>query len=166
MPSLVTKRKTLRRYDIPEAVYFVTASTRRRAPMLRGDAGGAVVSAVQRARAERGLLALAYVVMPNHMHALLKPPPGVSISVVMHFIKRVSRNAIIGHASRGRVWEARFYDRVVRDEREMEQAIAYIHDNPVAAGLCARADDWLWSTASPGSSHDLDTVLKSWNVAE
>jgi len=40
-----------------------------------------------------------------------------------------------------------YWDRYMRDARHLAQTIRYIHENPVKAGLCLRAEDWLWSSA-------------------
>ena len=68
-----------------------------------------------------------------------------------------------GHA--GRVWERRFYDRVIRTEEEFRNAIAYIHANPVRAGLCPDEREWRWSTANPSVPSDLETITMRWNRA-
>ena len=46
-----------------------------------------------------------------------------------------------------RVWHREYWDRYIRDERHLRQAIEYIHQNPVKAGLIAKAESWLWSSA-------------------
>ncbi|EAR23463.1 hypothetical protein NB231_16623 [Nitrococcus mobilis Nb-231] len=40
-----------------------------------------------------------------------------------------------------------YWNRFVRDQEHLDAVIAYIHANPVAAGLCPRPDDWPWSSA-------------------
>jgi type I restriction enzyme R subunit len=49
---------------------------------------------------------------------------------------------------RGRVfWQDESYDHWARDDDEVLRIIHYIENNPVAAGLCARAQNWPWSSA-------------------
>ena len=45
------------------------------------------------------------------------------------------------------VWHREYWDRFVRNERHYEQVVAYIHNNPVTAGLVERPESWPWSTA-------------------
>ena len=52
-----------------------------------------------------------------------------------------------------RVWHREYWDRYMRDEEHFRQAVAYIHNNPVKAGLVARAEDWPWSSAHPGNAN-------------
>ena len=162
MPPRLRKLKTLRRVHVRDAFYFVTASTRRRQPVLVDAAADAVVRAFSRLRDEKRAGVLAYVVMPDHLHALLEPAGHAEIGAVMKYVKRIAGNRIrrLGHA--GRLWEARFYDRVMRDEVELMSAVRYIHENPVRAGLCPRPEDWRWGTASPAVENDLEDVQARW----
>jgi len=45
-----------------------------------------------------------------------------------------------------RVWHREYWDRYMRDEHHLEQAVEYIHQNPVKAGLARLAEGWLWSS--------------------
>ncbi len=89
----------------------------------------------------------AWCVMANHVHVLLKPV--WKLHKVMQGIKGFTAHEINGlQDARGRVfWQDESFDHWVRDEEEMARIIHYIENNPVAAGLCARPDDWLWSSA-------------------
>ncbi len=45
------------------------------------------------------------------------------------------------------VWQEGFFDHRLRDDelgQELENKANYIRNNPVAAGLCARPEDWRW----------------------
>ena len=108
---------------------------------------------------------LAFVVMPDHIHALLRPEPGAPISRVIAFIKHVSMKAIRAYGHPSQVWEERFYNRVMRDEDELRNAIAYIHANPVRAGLCPEERQWRWSTANALVPSDLEALTTHWNAA-
>ena len=46
------------------------------------------------------------------------------------------------------VWHREYWDRFIRNERHLQQAVEYIHQNPVKAGLVARPQDWRWSSAA------------------
>ena len=45
-------------------------------------------------------------------------------------------------------WMREYWDRYIRDENHFHSTIAYIHDNPVKAGLCAYSYEWPWSSAA------------------
>jgi REP element-mobilizing transposase RayT len=54
------------------------------------------------------------------------------------------------HARKGHLFAERFSSYVIRDDRHLAAAIEYVLQNPVKAGLCARAGEWQWAAAAPG----------------
>jgi len=52
-----------------------------------------------------------------------------------------------------RVWHREYWDRYMRDEQHLAQAIEYIRQNPVKAGLVMKAEDWKWSSAFAGNAN-------------
>lgn len=47
----------------------------------------------------------------------------------------------------GTLWFREYHDRYIRDEVHLARAVAYIHGNPVKAGLVSAEEDWEWSSA-------------------
>jgi putative DNA methylase len=93
----------------------------------------------------------AWVVMPNHVHALVTPLYENSLSSIVQGWKSFTAkqaNAILSRA--GTFWQADYFDRYIRDENHWNRVLAYIHENPVKAGLCERAEAWRWSSAWDG----------------
>jgi hypothetical protein len=43
-------------------------------------------------------------------------------------------------------WQEEYFDRAIRDLAHLEGVMAYIHSNPVKAGLCGEMEDWRWSS--------------------
>ncbi|WP_300673458.1 transposase [Desulfoluna sp.] len=103
---------------------------------------------------------VAYVVMPNHVHVLIKTYEGFPLSKVIHSWKSFTAHEIIKCLKRGvlaggtpalpghpsKLWQNEYFDRFIRDDRHFAQAIDYIHENPVKAGLCRHASEWPWSS--------------------
>ncbi len=78
----------------------------------------------------------AFVVMPNHVHVLVKPTPGHSIPNIVHSWKSFTGNAINCLLNRdGQVWMPESYDHIVRDWQELLACRQYIAANPAKAGL-------------------------------
>lgn len=50
-----------------------------------------------------------------------------------------------GRGERGVLLQGRFFDRALRTVKEYNEKVAYIHWNPVKAGLVKRSEDWKWS---------------------
>jgi REP element-mobilizing transposase RayT len=90
----------------------------------------------------------AFVVMANHVHLLILPhelPSKILKGIKGYTAYRI--NQLQGKP--GRVfWQDESYDHWSRDEEETHRILAYIEDNPVAAGLCSKPDEWLWSSAA------------------
>jgi REP element-mobilizing transposase RayT len=89
----------------------------------------------------------AYVVMANHVHALLTPK--VVVADLMRSLKRktaASANAMLRRAGQ-RFWQDESFDHWCRDEAEFARVRQYIEWNPVKAGLVKRPEEWPWSSA-------------------
>lgn len=96
----------------------------------------------------------AWVVMPNHVHALVQMLPGWPLSHTVASWKSFTGRRLSAllrdsdtHVSPGRVWHREYWDRYARDEQHFLALKHYIHDNPVKAGLARCPDEWLWSSA-------------------
>jgi len=90
----------------------------------------------------------AWVIMPNHMHALLTPLAGWQLESILHSLKSFTSNKCNAALGRqGKFWQQESFDRYVRDERHYQNAITYIEMNPVKAGLCKAPEEWRWSSA-------------------
>ncbi|HEV2246813.1 MAG TPA: transposase [Terriglobia bacterium] len=89
----------------------------------------------------------AYVVMPNHVHALLAPlVPLARITMGIKGVSARDANVVLGRQGQP-FWQDESFDHWIRDDSEFERIRAYIEWNPVAAGLVARPEEWLWSSA-------------------
>ena len=89
-----------------------------------------------------------WVVMPNHVHLLLTPAELWSISRIMKDMKSfTSREANKLLMRQGQFWMEDYSDRFVRNYEHFKNAVRYIENNPVKAKLCARPEDWPFSSA-------------------
>lgn len=90
----------------------------------------------------------AWVVMPNHVHAVVWPKPSQTWSAILHSWKSFAAtkaNKILGLTGE-KFWQAEAYDHFIRNDEEMARCCAYAIQNPVKTGLCERAEDWRWSS--------------------
>ena len=101
---------------------------------------------------------MAWVVMPNHVHALFQPVNGWTVAKIVASWKKFTARRICDMKNANReigvprsVWHREYWDRYIRNERHFQQAVEYIHLNPVRAGLVERAESWRWSSACCGS---------------
>ena len=98
-------------------------------------------SALERLRRSFGLYVFGYVVMPEHVHLLLREPQRHTLADALK--QGVSRHSI-GEAEH--FWQKRYYDFNVRNPSQFVEKLRYVHRNPMQAGLCERPEDWGWST--------------------
>jgi putative transposase len=90
-----------------------------------------------------------YAVMPDHYHVLVTLVKEPSVSELVRKIhSALARRARQASFHTGRLWQRRFYDHVIRDEREWRRRLAYIHHNPAVKGLVEAPDRYSWSSAS------------------
>jgi len=88
-----------------------------------------------------------WVIMANHVHALLLP--NILVSALMKSLKGYTAreaNKLLGRTGTP-FWQKESYDRWVRDEFEWERIKSYIENNPVKAGLVSSPDQYRWSSA-------------------
>ncbi len=90
----------------------------------------------------------AWVIMPNHVHLLVTPLEGYSLSEIVHSCKSytsLQANKLLNRS--GRFWFPEAFDRYIRDYEHFEKAFNYIERNPVKAKLCENQSDWRFSSA-------------------
>ncbi|GHU52797.1 hypothetical protein FACS189496_3470 [Bacilli bacterium] len=84
-----------------------------------------------------------FCIMNNHIHLLIKPGKGESLSKIMQWILSVfamswnRRHHLTGH-----VWGERFFSRIIAGIVDFLRIFMYIDDNPVNAQLVSEARDW------------------------
>jgi putative transposase len=95
-----------------------------------------------------------YVVMPNHVHALVQPFPVVVLEEWSYSVKRFTSTRMVRDASTGtdqmmrsgHVWQTESFDRVVRDLDELARTRRYIANNPAklqAGTVALKQMEWL-----------------------
>ena len=105
----------------------------------------AVVTTLKHVDGEEYLLG-DYVVMPNHVHALVQPIGGRTCGEIVAAWKSCSArriNAVLGR--KGTVWMDESFDHLVRNEVQLAKLRDYIRENPAKAGL--KAGEYVWSEA-------------------
>ncbi len=119
----------------------------------------------------------AAVVMPDHLHCLWTLPEGDrDYSRRWSMIKRKFTQMIgktvpasrLG-ASRikrreGFVWQRRFWEHEIRDDRDFEAHCDYIHYNPVKHGFVDRPADWAYSSFRKAVQEGY--YPKDWGICE
>jgi len=85
---------------------------------------------------------LAWAVMPNHVHAVIRPFRDCSLPSIIHGWKSFSSHMIGRRTGNGgRVWQSEYFDHLIRGPEELHQSIEYVVSNPIVAGLV----NWRWA---------------------
>jgi type I restriction enzyme R subunit/putative DNA methylase len=92
-----------------------------------------------------------WCVMPNHVHSIVEPIGGWKLANVLHSWKSYTSteaNRIL--TRKGNFWQREYYDRLIRNQKELQFYRNYTLTNPISAGLCTRWQDWPWSGTGDG----------------
>jgi putative transposase len=156
----LANRMRYRRATVPGASYFFTLITYQRKPLFADpknvERWHQAVSKVQRSRP---FVVKAEVVMPDHLHMIWTlPEADADYATRIRLIKtaftkdlpsrdgRVATNESRKSKRERDVWQRRYWEHVISDERDFHTHLDYIHANPVQHGHVARPGDWPHST--------------------
>jgi REP element-mobilizing transposase RayT len=90
----------------------------------------------------------AWVVMPNHVHLLTTRFENCTLSDIMQSFKSITAHRANKTLRRsGEFWMPEYFDRYIRTAKHYTKTVEYIENNPVKARLCARREDYRFSSA-------------------
>jgi putative transposase len=95
-------------------------------------------------RSQGRFLLHAFVIMPEHFHALITPAPDVSLEKAMQFIKGGFSFRL---KSKHEVWMRSFNESQIMCEEKFVNCVRYIEENPVRRGLVSTTQAYLFSSA-------------------
>jgi len=149
-----------RRKRVEGGTYFITVVTYERARIFDSTESVQLLrEVVKHVRGERPFELLGAVVLPDHLHWLIKLPDGDTDyssrigRIKALFTKQWNSGSTDTPSSTSRqrhrecaVWQRRFWEHTIRDERDFESHMGYIHYNPVRHGLVGCPHAWPWSS--------------------
>ena len=89
----------------------------------------------------------AWIVMPNHVHALFKVDTVAMAEILESWKKYTAQKANRLLKRRGAFWQADYWDTYIRDSDHELETRKYIENNPAKAGLVLDPKHWPWSSA-------------------
>jgi putative transposase len=145
-----------RRNRVTGGTYFFTVNLFDRGSRLLIEKIDILRNAVRQAKASQPFHIDAWVVLPEHLHCIWTMPKGdAAFPSRWHAIKSAfSANLPEGEyrsasrlekGERG-IWQRRYWEHTIRDERDYAAHMDYIHFNPVKHGLVSETRDWPYST--------------------
>ncbi len=150
---------TFRRDITKGATYFFTVASYRRQPILtKPELIASLRDAIAEIKKNHPFEIVAWVVLPDHMHAVWTLPKddsdyGKRWGLIKRFVSREVGNAATlkltksqGKRNESGLWQRRFWEHRIRDDDDLQKHVDYIHYNPVKHGLVERVSDWPHST--------------------
>jgi putative transposase len=144
-----------RRSRIPGGTYFFTVTLRDRKSALLTENVGLLRAAFRQVHRRRPYTLDAAVILPDHLHVVMVLPGGDHDysgrwrAIKSLFVRYLRRAGVPTYPAAGGgygVWQARFWEHLIRDENDWRRHVDYTHWNPVKHGLVERVVDWPYSS--------------------
>jgi len=145
---------------LPGHRHFVTFSTYKRRRFLAPDRTRDIaVEVLQKKLTEHQAFCAGFVIMPDHVHAILFGGEVFNVSQFVQVWKKTSSYRIKQFYQRelthyldscpddGPIWQPGFYDFNIESEKKMTEKLHYLHNNPVEDQLSSTPVSWHWSSA-------------------
>jgi len=131
-----------------DAVYHVRVRCEKGSPSLTEPGlAGRLLESVKLYQEQQRWWVHLFLLMPDHWHALL------SFGLAREMSKTIGDWKRFHARCSGIVWQENYFDHRVRNHlAELEAKWAYTRDNPIAAGLCERVEDWPWQWSAEESA--------------
>ena len=143
------EKMNYRRYYIPDATVFIVGATKNRVSYFAKRQNIKLFKEVLGKTKEKYPFELpALVILPGHFHLLLRPIECNFSEIMLSFKKRFTdnlkkRNGILTNFN---FWQSRFWDHVIRNDRDFKMHLDYIHYNPVKHGYVTKPEAWQHSS--------------------
>ena len=144
-----------RRNWLPGGTYFFTATLRDRHSRALTEHIDLLREAFRSARRKAPFQIIAAVVLPDHLHTIWTLPEGDADyagcwkAIKAGFTRSLKTHgvALIPNGNSGyRLWQPRYWERSIRDDRDLQAHVDYIHFNPVKHGHVKQVADWPYSS--------------------
>jgi REP element-mobilizing transposase RayT len=138
--------------------FFITKTLHPKKPGLDVIAREMIVSALEFALTHERIFLRAFVVMPDHWHALLALREPWTLPKFMHdMMSFVGSRTQLQCKRVGTQWQDGYYDTLVKTAKQFGFVADYIEENPVTRGLVESAEEWIQSSA-----HRTDLITDPW----
>ena len=145
-----------RRANTAGGTYFFTVNLADRSSRLLVERIDTLRQAVRTVKRRHPFEIVAWVVLPDHMHAVWTLPPDDADFSTRWLLIKASFSRAIEHGETIRdsrlhkgergIWQRRFWEHQIRDENDLARHVDYVHINPVKHGYAAKASEWPYSS--------------------
>jgi putative transposase len=110
---------------------------------------GKLVSEALHFRDRKEFNLICYCIMPNHVHLIIYNLQKPLFRILQSLKRHTALEANKRLANHGPFWQKESYDHLIRSGNELANALSYILDNPVKAGLARTWDEWDYTYCDP-----------------
>jgi len=145
-----------RRANVKGGTYFFTVNLAERQRTLLVDEIDVLRDVMKTVKESHPYHIDAMVVLPDHLHALWTMPEGDNdypkrwMLIKSVFSRSVSKGERISSSRKRKgergIWQRRYWEHCIKDDRDYEHHVNYIHFNPVKHGYVNKAVDWEYSS--------------------
>jgi putative transposase len=157
-----------RRYHPDGVPQHIVNRGNRKARIFSEDEDYLGFVAAMAAASERTVVRLiAYCLLPNHWHLVLWPYKGAEISTYMQVLMNAHlRDLLPRHnlSGLGHVYQGRYRQHLIQNQHHFLNVCRYVEANAARAGLCARAEQWRWSSLVTSGPAPGIYLLSDWPV--
>ena len=132
------------RVSILGAYYHIVICTHQRQKILTDNIVASIIfSTFDWLETENRLEWICIMVMPDHVHTVIKLEQGQTLSKVLHSLKLFTARKINKHLSRnGSLWQKGYTDWGIRTETTLNRTIRYCYANPMRKGIVTSSQDY------------------------
>lgn len=142
----------------PPGTYFITIDSWGGRQLFKGEVAEILTDQIVQCREKGHYLLHEFSVMPNHLHVLFTPSVRSSLEKAVQMIKGGSSYRIGQLRKFLAFWQDGYHDWRCRNESDFRAYADYIRENPVKAGLVAKAEDWQYCSARPKFAEFIDLM--------
>ncbi len=148
------------RFEYPGGVYhLIQRGNNREYIFNKSEDKEYLLGLIKEYRDIMGFELYGYVIMSNHYHLIIRISQA-PLKTIMHRINnKFSRYFNIKYKRSGHVFENRYKGILVIDDRYLLSLLRYVHQNPVAAKMCKRVEDYTWSSDKYYRFNDLEGMV-------
>jgi putative transposase len=140
--------------------FFTVVAERRQRILTNPDIRAALREAIETTRQNQPFVIEGWVLLPDHLHAIWTLPPadkdfsnrwrtikgGVTKACGDRYFRPELMSARRIAKDNGTLWQQRFWEHTIRDEKDFQSHLDYLHWNPVKHGLVRAVSEWPWSS--------------------
>jgi putative transposase len=156
------------RYYLPGSTVFITQVVQNRLSLFEDPENLTLLcTTLHSVQEPHPFFMVGYVFLPDHFHMMITPSGDSNFTMIMHslktnFTKNYKKFFRIASSSPAKIWQKRFWDHIIRNDKDMETHLHYIHFNPIKHGLVLEPEQWKNSSFEEWERRGFYPVRMAW----